>query len=394
MPAFSYVARDNTGKRVTGRLETASEAAALTELSTRGLIPVRIDQAGAQRVRGRRVGTRQLAQAYQQLADLLRAGVPLLKSLRLIGRGKSNPRLGAVITQIADEIAQGERLADAMSRHPRIFPSVQVAMVRAGERGGFLEQVLARLGAFLVHQADTRAKVIGNLIYPVALLVIGFLVIIGMLIFFVPRFKDFYKRIELPLATKLLLGISDLFTTYWPVLLILLAGTIAGVVWARRTPSVRRRAADLVVQLPSLGPLLKGIAVARFARTLGTLLDNGIPMLQAMQIARDAAGHPALVDAVDHAIAAVRAGESLAGPLSESGFLEEDVIEMIGVGESANNLAHVLTTIAETLESRTERMLSVLIRMMEPALLLTLAGLVLFIFMALVVPMMKLSSSL
>ncbi|MDZ4756362.1 MAG: type II secretion system F family protein [Phycisphaerae bacterium] len=393
MPAFSFVARDSAGNRVTGRLDGANQAAVLAELATRGLVPVRLDEAGARRVRGGRISVRHLAQSYQQLADLLRAGVPLLKSLRLLGRGKSNPRLAGIFAKIAEEISQGERLADSMARHPRVFPSVQVAMVRAGERGGFLESVLARLGRFLVHQADTRAKVLGSLIYPVTLLVIGLLLVVVMLIFFVPKFKDFYKKIELPLPTKILLGASDLFTLHWPILLVLAALVIAAVMWGVRNAAMRRRATDMTVQLPLIGPLLKAVAVARFARTLGTLLENNIPMLQAMQIARDAAGQPALVEAVERATEAVRAGEGLARPLSASGFLEEDIVEMISVGESANNLAQVLLTIAETLESRTDRMLAVLIRLMEPALLLALAGLVFFIFMALVVPMMRLSSS-
>lgn len=298
------------------------------------------------------------------------------------------------MASIADEIAQGERLADALSRHPRIFPSVQVAMVRAGERGGFLDQVLARLGAFLVHQADVRARVVGNLIYPVVLLCVGVGVVLAALVFFVPKFKDYYKKVELPLATKILLGLSDALVSWWPLLLILVAGAAVAGVWASRNVTVRRRAADGLVRLPVIGPLLRGVAAARFARTLGTLVENGIPMIGAMQISRDAAGHPALAEAVDRAIESVRSGETLARPLGASGFLEEDVVEMISVGESANNLAHVLLTVADSLETRTDRMLAVLIRLMEPALLLLLAGLVFFIFLALIVPMMRLSSAL
>jgi general secretion pathway protein F/type IV pilus assembly protein PilC len=393
VPAFSYVARDASGNRVAGRIESGSQSAALAELAARGLVPVQLDEARARVDRGGRVPTRHLAQAYRQLADLLRAGVPLLRALRLLGRGRSNPRLAGVFASIAEEIAQGERLADCMARHPRIFPTVQVAMVRAGERGGFLEGVLARLGTFLVQQADTKAKVVGSLVYPVALLVIGVVLVVVMMIFFVPKFKDFYKNIELPIPTQILLGTSDLLTQHWIIVLVLLACAVAAIVWARGNARARRAAVDLVVRVPLIGPLLKGVAVARFARTLGTLLENNIPVLQAMQISRDAAGHPTLAESVDHAIDAVRTGEGLARPLSASGFLEEDVVEMITVGESANNLAQVLLTIAETLEARTERSLALLTRLMEPALLLALAGLVFFIFMALVVPMMRLSSA-
>ena len=393
MPAFSYVARDSGGRKISGRLDAASESAVLAELSSRGLAPVRVTEAAARRSKSARVPVRQVARVYRQLADLLRAGVPLLRALRLLGRGKSHPALTAVVAQIAEEIAQGERLADAMGRHPRIFPPVQTAMVRAGERGAFLEQVLARLGTFLEHQDEVRSRVVGSLIYPVLLVTIAFSVVLVALIFFVPKFRDFYKKIELPLPTKILLGSSDLVIHWWPLLVVLGVAAVAGFLFLRRHPAVRRAWADWIVRLPVVGPLVRAVAVARFARTLGTLLENGIPMLSAMQISRDAAGHPALVEAVDRAMEAVRAGDSLAKPLGESGFLEDDTVEMVAVGESANNLATVLLRLADTLEQRSDRTIGLLIRLMEPAMLLALAGLVLFIFLALIIPMMRLSAA-
>lgn len=393
MPAFRYVARDTAGRKVVGRLDAANEAAALVELDSRGLTPVGIGPPAPSKKGRGRVSTRHVARAYQQLADLLRAGVPLLKALRLLGRGRSAPKLASILGGIADEVAQGERFADAMAKHPTVFPPVQVAMVRAGERGAFLEQVLARLGTFLSHQADVRARVIGNLIYPIVLLLVGAGVVVASLVFFVPKFKDFYKKIELPIPTRILLGASDLFVERWGLLIVLSLALLGAAIVLVRSARVRRTLSDGAVRVPTLGPLLKSIATARFARTLGTLIENGIPLLAAMQIARDAAGHPTLVEAIDRASEAVRAGESLAKPLASSGFLEEDVIEMISVGESANNLGAVLLTLADTLEQRSDRTMSVLIRLLEPALLLLLAGVVLFIFMALIVPMMQLSSS-
>lgn len=392
VPAFSYVARDNSGKRISGRLDSASEAVALGELAARGLVPVRIEEAGAKPARRRRINSRHLARMYRQLADLLRAGVPLLKSLRLLGRGRSNPALASVLAEVAEQISQGERFADALSRYPQVFPSSQIAMVRAGERGGFIEQVLGRLGAYLERQAEVRARIIGSLIYPAILIVFGSLVIVGTMVFLVPRFRDFYKRIEIPLPTKLLLGASDLLTAWWPVLLVLLAALPFAYLWAMRKDRVRRRIAEWTLRIPTVGPLVKGVSTARFTRTLGTLLENGIPVIQSMQIARDAAGHPVLVDAVDRAIESVRGGDSLAPPLAASGFLEEDVIEMISVGESANNLAQVLLTIADTLETRADLLLGVFVQLLSPVMLLAIAGFIGFIFIALVVPMMKLSS--
>jgi general secretion pathway protein F/type IV pilus assembly protein PilC len=277
-----------------------------------------------------------------------------------------------------------------MARHPAIFPDVQVAMVRAGERGGFLEDVFARLASFIENQAEMRSKVVGNLIYPVILLSVGFGIVIAALVFFVPKFKKFHVKGEMPAATRFLMGVSDLLVERWPLILLALAALAVLAWWAWRRPALQRRVRDAELRVPQYGSLVRAVCVARFTRVLGTLLANGIPLLQAMTIARDAAGHPRLVDSVDHAIDAVRSGEPLAEPLAQSGFFEPDVVEMISVGESSNNLPSVLGGVADTLEKRVDRTLAVAVKLMEPALLLFLATVVLSIFLALVLPMLQL----
>ena len=388
MPTFAYEARDSAGVRVAGTVDAASEMAALSDLQGRGLLPTSVTEQRAARVRG--VGARALSNSYRQLGDLLRAGVPLLRALRLLGRGKSNVRLAATWSAVADAVQDGDRLADAMARHPAIFPDVQVAMVRAGERGGFLEDVFARLSTFIENQAEMRSKVIGNLIYPVILLTVGFGIVIAALIFFVPKFKKFHVKGELPAATRFLMGVSDLLVERWPLMLLALVAAAAFAWWAWHRPALQRRVRDAELRVPQFGALVRAICVARFTRVLGTLLANGIPMIQAMTIARDAAGHPRLVESVERATEAVRSGEPLAQPLADSGFFEPDVVEMISVGESANNLPTVLGGVADTLERRVDRTLGVVVKLMEPALLLFLAAVVLSIFLALVLPMLQL----
>ncbi len=393
MGTYAYIARDSSGNRQSGTIAAASEQAALTELFGRDLAPVRVDAVRETHTFRRAVSTRQLATAYGQLADLLKVGMPLLKSLQLLSRGKSNPRLAAVMAEIAEEVSDGARLADSMATHPDMFPSIQIAMIRAGERGGFLEQVFERLGAFLENQAEMRARVVGNMIYPVMLLAVGATIVVAALVFFVPKFETFYARIELPLPTKILMASSAVLTRYWLGLII--GGVVAFLAgsWILRRPDVRQAVARWQLRIPGFGPLIASLAIARFTRILGTLLVNGVPMIAAMQISREAIGHPLLARAIDEAVEAVRAGEPLAGPLSDSGMFPEDVTEMIAVGESANNLAQVLMAIAETLEKRIDRMLQLFVRLMEPIMLLALAGVVLFIFIALIVPMLKLSAA-
>ncbi len=393
MPTYAYIARDAAGQRRQGTLAAASEQAVLAVLHGRDLAPVRID-AVRERLRLRRpVSIRQLATAYGQLADLLKVGMPLLRALELLGRNKSNPRLATVFSEIAEEISEGSRLADAMEGHASMFPPIHVAMIRAGERGAFLEQVFARLGSFLENQAEMRARIVGNMIYPAVLLSVGTAIVVAALVFFVPKFETFYSRIELPLPTKILLGASTILTQYWLALIVV--GAVAAVVGSSllRRPAIRRVFARWQLRIPKLGPLISSLAVARFTRILGTLLGNGVPMIAAIRISREAVGHPLLATAIDSAADAIRAGEPLGAPLGASGMFAEDVVEMIAVGESANNLPDVLMSIAETLEKRVDRMLELFVRLMEPLLLLALAGVVMFIFIALIVPMLRLSAT-
>ncbi|MBM4107106.1 MAG: type II secretion system F family protein, partial [Phycisphaerae bacterium] len=218
MANFAFVARDSQGRQVTGTLEGPAAAAVVSELQSRGLAPIRVSETASAPPTGRSVPAARLAAMYRQLADLLRAGVPLLRAIRLLARGKSHRGLSEAMAAVADAVAQGDRLADAMSRFPRTFPSVQVAMIRAGERGGFLEPVLGRLGAFLEQQAQMKGKVLGNLIYPAVLLLVGVGLVVAALVFFVPRFADLFATMDLPLATRILLGLSAWLTTWYPAI--------------------------------------------------------------------------------------------------------------------------------------------------------------------------------
>lgn len=385
---------DTGGKRVVGVLAGASEQSVLAELEARKLVPVSVEPERERFSIRRGVSSRSLGQTYAQLADLLRAGVPVLRSLHLLGRKKSQPRLSAVFRELADTVAQGGEMADGMAQRPEIFSNVQVAMVRAGEKGGFLEEVLDRLGQFVLGQAELRSKVIGNLIYPCVLVVIGSIVLGVIFGYFIPLFRPLFDRIEggLPTVTKMVFAVSEAVGTYGPFTLIALILGVFGLWRASKKPRVRRLIAEVRTRMPVLGPLTRAMAAARFCRMLGTLLGNGVPMIQSMQIAREASGNVLMEEAIEAATEAVRAGEDLAPPLAASGLFGEDIIEMIAVGESANNLDTVLVTIAETIEKRIDRLVSSAVRLIEPLLLAVLAGAIVFVAMGLILPMTKLSA--
>lgn len=400
MPTFRYTAMTAAGERVSGELAGASQQAALAELEGRRLVPVKIAEAeaGASGPGRRRVSTRAMATAYAQVSDLLRAGVPLLRALRVLAGQKANPRLAECFEALAEEVAQGTDLAGAMSARPETFPPVHVAMIRAGEKGGFLEQVLSRLGALLAAQTELRGRVIGSLIYPGVLASVGVLILAGVFTFFVPQFEPMFEQLRekgrLPATTRLVLGMGHLLGNHiWLVgIVLLLVGAAGWKVW--RDPSLRRRVAEQQTRIPILGSLLRDLAVTRVLRVLGTMLQNSIPMLASLQIARDAAGVPALERAVESAAESVRHGQSLAAPLAESGLIAADVVEMISVGEAANSLDTVLLTIADTLDRRIERQLGTAVKLVEPLILMVLAGFVGLVAVALILPMTQMAQAL
>jgi len=392
VPTFAYIAKDTKGQRVAGELAAPSEQAVLAELETRRLTPVSLECREAPATSARRVSARALGTAYIQVAELLHAGVPLLRSLRLLGARKSNPRLSRMFKEIGEAVAEGADLGAAMEARDGAFPRVHVAMVRAGEKGGFLEQVLMRLGQLTLAQAEMRSKVIGNLVYPSMLVLFGTIILGVVFGVFVPMFRPMFESIPggVPWITRAVFALSSAVGAYGPFTLVGIV--IAGVAlrkYAQRR-EVRRRIERWRTFAPVMGPLTRSLAAARFCRMLGTMLGNGVPMLQAMQIARDAAGNGVLEEAIEKASESVRAGQPLAPPLSESGLFEDDVVEMISVGEAANALDTVLVKIADTIEGRIDRMLVAAVRLIEPILLIVLAGAVVVVAVALILPMTQL----
>lgn len=399
MPVFEYSAVDASGRRVKGSLAGQSEQAVLQELELRRLVPVSVKpQSGkvmSGPVLGGRVGTRTLGESYTQMADLLRAGVPLLRGLKLLSQRKSKPALAGVYRELAEAVERGGDLAGAMQERPKVFAPVHVAMVRAGEKGGFLEEVLGRLGTLIIAQAELRAKVMASLIYPAMLVFVGSAVMVAIFTIFVPQFKPMFTKLPrgMPTLTKIVFGLSDALTTYGLVTAIVAAAAGGLAWWAMRVPEIRARVEKVKVRAPVVGPLVRALATARVCQLLGAMLANGVPLLAALGIAKDAAGNRLMERAVSEAAEAVQRGEPLGATLARSGLFEDDVVEMITVGESANNLGDVLTEIARTLEGRVDRLLSAALRLVEPLLLLVIASVIGLVAAALILPMTQLTAT-
>lgn len=463
MPDYHYEALAATGKRDRGTLTAVSEREAISMLDARGLFPVRIEKARSSinAPGGKRLKSRYVAQFFGQLADLLRAGVPLLRSLETLEKQKqsSAPTLGEILRDIRTRVADGTSLADSLGQHPLAFNDLTVSMVRAGQEGGFLEDVLERIAQFTEHQEDLRAKVVGAMAYPIFLAITGFIVLNILVVFFVPRFEPIFQKLdekgELPALTQGLIGVSHLFQSN--LIAFLAVAVLAGVMpffsprdfqallpldnGPRRNdvPGMLRALLVIVaacmpivsvlrqqytgaavvallllslfwfkawagsdvgrltidrwrLHVPSAGTIYLNLALSRFARILGTLLHNGIPILQALRIAKDSTGNLVLAGAIDQAADNLTQGQKLAEPLAACKYIPRDVVEMIAVGEESNQLEKVLINIAVALEKRTARQLELFVRLLEPVMLLVMAAITLVVVMGLLLPVFKMSS--
>jgi general secretion pathway protein F/type IV pilus assembly protein PilC len=399
MPDFTYEALEKTGKRNSGTVNATSEREAASMLDGRGLFPVRIVPIKSQTARrsGKKVKGRHMATFYSQLADLLHSGVPLLKALDILERQSIHPVLAEVLREVRAKVADGVSLADAMRPYPQVFNELSVGMVRAGQEGGFLEDVLKRIAAFTDHQEDLKGKVIGALAYPVFLAIVGLIVLNVLVIFFVPKFEPIFAKLaekdELPSLTSVLMVVSHFMQNNW----LLIVSIFFGAIWLYRrwvrTESGRLKMDRIRLGLPSFGKLYLSLSLARFTRILGTMLYNGIPILRALQIAKDSTGNRVLTLAIEESAENVTAGQKLADPFRRCPYFPPDVVEMIAVAEESNSLEKVLIDIAEGLEKRSSRQLELFVRLLEPVMLLVMALAVLLVVAGLLLPVFKMGSS-
>lgn len=402
MPDFTYVARDLTGKKISGSMSAATERDVVQHLGTQELFPIEVKggdgAAGGKRSfsLGGGISAQVMSDFYAQMASLLRNGVPLLRALKLITMQTSSSALKAALEDVTLRVEDGEAVGDAFAKHPKVFHSIATNMARAGAEGGFLEDALERVSEFTEQQADLKARTMGALIYPIVLSVIGTAIVLVLLIFFVPKFDELFETLrakgQLPWATEALLSFSRFMQSYGIVFLGIVAILYVGWrVYLTTEPGKRLR--DLVrIKVPLFGKISKNLSIARFCRVLGTLLKNGVPILKSLEISSQASGNLILSEAIDKAAENISAGESLAVPLGKSGHFPLTVTEMISVAEESNAMDTVLVNVADGLEKRTARKLELMVRLLEPFMLVVMAGIVLFIVMALLVPIMNMSS--
>lgn len=404
MPQFEYKAKKDDGSVVTGTLQAESERSALDSLGRMGVFPLAIEsrdedkataraQAAPRQV-ARRVRPADVALFTRQLGDLMHAGVPLNRGLHTLAQQTTNLTLAETIADIEKQISSGATLHDALGKYPKVFSNLYLSMVKAGETGGFLEDVLRRLSLFIEKDQELRSRISSALAYPILLIVIGTCAIAFLMVFFIPRFSEIFKKMggDLPWPTHIVMSVSYFFRDYWFLVFLGMIGAVAGF---RRLASTRegRRIIDRMrIRLPLFGDIVRKNAVSRFSRTLGTLLKSGVAILAALDISKEAMANAVLMEDIDEASAGVKQGKGLAEILRNSHYFPVMVIDMIAVGEETGNLDEVLITVADSFDLQVERAVRVFIALFEPALLLVMAALVGFIVIAMLLPVFTMSS--
>ncbi len=396
MPQFVYRAKDSSLKLVEGTIEADTETAAISRLGSQGIFPISLIEAGTEPSSNRlfsdrRVSPHVLAYTTRQLADLLGGGLPLLGALTLLSTQTEHKALRRVIDALATAVRDGRALSDALAEHPRVFPPLYISMVRAGEVTGALEQALVRLAELGEHEAELRNRVVTASAYPIFVLVVAVAMTTFLMMYVIPKLSLVFLETGqlLPLPTRILLGISQFLTTWWWAIGLGLIGGMLGLRQWHASPSGKAAVDRLLMALPGFGMLARKLETSRFTRSLGVMISQGVPVLQALDVISTNISNTVLKQAVVQVEASVREGSSIADALTASAEFPTFVSNMVAIGEESGTVDAALMKVSVTYEREVDRIIRTLTSLLEPVLLVVVGGVVMFIVLAMLLPVFQ-----
>jgi type IV pilus assembly protein PilC len=424
MPKFNYVAMDQKGKEVKGSLDVSNQNEAITRVKEMGLFPTKIVETakakpakgggpaggggGAKGAKkginikipgfGGKVKSKVLCTFTRQLATLVDAGLPLLRGLRVLEKQERSPVLRKIIDELAVSIESGSTFSEGLAQHPKVFNRLFVNMVRAGEIGGVLEVVLVRLSEFMEKAQKIKGKVVAAMFYPIAVLIVAVAIMMVLLVFVIPKFEEVFKGMlegaALPWFTEFVLSISRFVKEHIFITICLLISVFVAFrvfIWTK----FGRRAWDLIqLKMPVFGPVISKVAIARFTRTLGTLVQSGVPILQALNIVKETSGNVVVANAVSAVHESVKEGETITAPLEGSRIFPPMVISMVDVGEQTGALPEMLMKIADTFDEEVDNAVEAMTSLLEPIMIVFLAVIVGSIVIAMFLPLIEMMNRL
>ena len=412
MPVFEYTGLTEAGKNVRGIRDAESSKALRQVLRKDGVYLTDAHAAEAGAVVGEQktglsrevdipamlgftgVSAQDLAIATRQLATLISAGIPLVDALTALVDQIEQPRLKRIMGVVKQKVNEGASLADALREHPKVFSELYVNMIRAGESSGALDVVLVRLADFTESQAQLRNKIIGAMLYPAIMVVVGIAIVSILFVVVIPKVTRIFEdmNVTLPWTTRILIGVSSFARDYWYVVLVAVPAVVFGVRRFVRTPRGRSWWDRTKLGAPIFGELIRMLSLSRFAKTLATLLASGVPLLTAMDIVKNIVSNTLLADVIDKARDAIREGESIAAPLRRSGQFPPLVYHMIAIGERSGQLEEMLQNVARSYEAQVEMRVGALTSLLEPVMIVAMGGGVAFIVFSILMPIMQLNT--
>ncbi len=396
MPQFAYRAKDSSLNVIEGTIEADSEVSAISRLGSQGVFPISIVQGhtagpAPRFLASRRISAQTLAYTTRQLADLLGGGIPLLGALTLLTTQTEHRGLRRVIDELASAVRDGRSFSEALADHPAVFPSLYVSMVRAGEVSGALEQALARLAELGEHEAELKSRVVSASAYPIFVLIVACVMTVFLMMYVIPKLSLVFLESGqlLPLPTRILLSISGVFTHWWMVLVGVLVVLVVGLRQWYARPSGRAVVDRLLMGLPGFGVLIRKLETARFTRNLGVMVSQGVPVLQALDVVSHNISNSLLQRAVSEIEAAVRDGSSIAAAIGASGEFPTFVSNMVAIGEESGTVDAALLKVSSAYEREVDRTIRTLTTILEPTLLVLVGGVVMFIVLAMLLPVFQ-----
>jgi len=401
VPRYLYKAKKGPKEVLEGSIEADSENAAINKLMESSCYPISVrEETAASDERSKeiflfskRIKTKDLADFTRQLSELLDSGLALFDALNILENQTAIPRLKDVIRDVKDRIKGGSTFSESLKSRPRIFSDLYVNLVKSGEAGGVLDEVLANISDFLEKEVDTRSKIMAALSYPLLMVAVGFISIFILLGFVIPKLTNVLVETgeALPLPTSILIGLSDIVRNYWILLLILIGGLIFFVKGSKKNKIARLTIDSLKLKFPIFGALIRRGELARFSRTLSTLLKNGVPMLYSIKITSDVIDNEVIKRQIETVHNDVKSGSSLQAAIKKDTDFPLFLINMIAVGEEGGSLDRKLFKVAKAYETETDRMIKILSSLMEPVIILVMGLVVGFIVVSMLLPVFQIS---